>query len=68
MTNERRMSVGDYVLRLVGGVAVIVGLLGIFGTLAEGNVVGMILSGIFIVGGVVALKRSGPSGRAKEAA
>ncbi|MGY4908161.1 hypothetical protein [Micromonospora aurantiaca (nom. illeg.)] len=50
-------------MRLVGGVAVILGLLGIFGTLAEGNLVGIVLSLVFIGGGVFLLKRSGPDRR-----
>ncbi|MEU7586854.1 hypothetical protein AB0A95_11190 [Micromonospora sp. NPDC049230] len=58
MANERVKSVGGYFMRLVGGVAVILGLLGIFATLAQGNVTGLVLSIIFIVGGVVLLKRS----------
>ncbi|MEU4401029.1 hypothetical protein [Micromonospora orduensis] len=68
MTNERGMSVGSYVLRLVGGVAVIVGILGFFGTLTEGNIVGLVLSVIFVVGGIVALRRSGGTRRAGEVA
>ncbi|MEU4472130.1 hypothetical protein [Micromonospora sp. NPDC023888] len=64
MANERVKSVGGYVMRLVGGVAVIVGLLGLFATLAQGNVTGLVLSIIFIVGGVVLLKRSPDLGRA----
>ncbi|MDW3847754.1 hypothetical protein NMK34_14205 [Micromonospora sp. BRA006-A] len=50
-------------MRLVGGVAVILGLLGTFGTLAEGNLVGIVLSLVFIGGGVFLLKRSGPDRR-----
>ncbi|MEU1811939.1 hypothetical protein [Micromonospora aurantiaca (nom. illeg.)] len=46
-------------MRLVGGVAVILGLLGIFATLADGNLVGIVLSVLFIGGGVFLLKRSG---------
>ncbi|MBQ1041195.1 MULTISPECIES: hypothetical protein [unclassified Micromonospora] len=61
------MSVGRYVMRLVGGVAVIVGLLGIFGTLADGNLVGIVLSILFIGGGVFLLKRSGPDRRTDSA-
>ncbi|MEU7614033.1 hypothetical protein [Micromonospora sp. NPDC049204] len=64
MANERVKSVGGYFMRLVGGVAVIVGLLGLFATLAQGNVTGLVLSIIFVVGGVVLLKRSPDLGRA----
>lgn len=67
MVDSRGMSVGRYVMRLVGGVAVIVGLLGIFGTLADGNLVGIVLSILFIGGGVFLLKRSGPDRRTDSA-
>ncbi|MFG1917351.1 hypothetical protein [Micromonospora sp. NPDC048898] len=63
MANERVKSVGGYLMRLAGGVAVIIGLLGVFATLAQGNVTGLVLSIIFIVGGVVLLKRSPDLGR-----
>ncbi|AXO38121.1 hypothetical protein ACGFLT_22340 [Micromonospora chalcea] len=39
--------------------AVIFGLLGIFGTLAEGNLFGIVFSLVLIGGGVFLLKRSG---------
>ncbi|KAB1909570.1 hypothetical protein F8279_03220 [Micromonospora sp. AMSO1212t] len=63
MVDSRGKSVGRYVMRLVGGVAVVLGLLGIFGTLADGNLVGIVLSLVFIGGGVFLLKRSGPDRR-----
>ncbi|MFF0153859.1 hypothetical protein [Micromonospora sp. NPDC005203] len=66
MANERVKSVGGYFMRLVGGVAVILGLLGIFATLSQGNLVGIVLSIIFIVGGAVLLKRSPDLGRARQ--
>ncbi|MET8044730.1 hypothetical protein ABZU25_28160 [Micromonospora sp. NPDC005215] len=59
MANERVKSVGGYFMRLLGGVAVIVGLLGLFAVLAQGNLIGVVLSIIFIVGGAILLKRSG---------
>ncbi|MEU8071089.1 hypothetical protein [Micromonospora sp. NPDC048169] len=59
MVDSRGKSVGRYLMRLVGGVAVILGLLGIFSTLAQGNLVGIVLSLVFIGGGVLLLKRSG---------
>ncbi|MFF5056956.1 hypothetical protein ACFY1S_27595 [Micromonospora sp. NPDC000663] len=68
MTNERVRSLGGYFMRLLGGVAVIVGILGFFATLTEGNLVGLVLSVIFVVGGAVALKRSGGTRRAREIA
>ncbi|MBO4138965.1 hypothetical protein J5U46_02195 [Micromonospora tulbaghiae] len=64
MVDSRGKSVGRYLMRLVGGVAVIFGLLGIFATLADGNLVGIVLSVVFIGGGVFLLKRSGPDKRA----
>ncbi|MEW2590457.1 hypothetical protein AB0893_08585 [Micromonospora aurantiaca] len=63
MVDSRGKSVGRYLMRLVGGVAVILGLLGIFATLADGNLVGIVLSVLFIGGGVFLLKRSGPDRR-----
>ncbi|MEU4790628.1 hypothetical protein AB0F95_13095 [Micromonospora tulbaghiae] len=63
MVDSRGKSVGRYLMRLVGGVAVILGLLGIFGTLADGNLVGIVLSLVFIGGGIFLLKRSGPDKR-----
>ncbi|MET8118549.1 hypothetical protein [Micromonospora sp. NPDC005189] len=59
MANERVKSVGGYLMRFLGGVAVIIGLLGIFSSLAEGNLVGIILCVVFIAGGAFMLKRSG---------
>ncbi|MEW2444258.1 hypothetical protein [Micromonospora marina] len=63
MVDSRGKSVGRYLMRLVGGVAVIFGLLGIFGTLAEGNLFGIVFSLILVGGGVFLLKRSGPDRR-----
>ncbi|SCF27470.1 hypothetical protein [Micromonospora chokoriensis] len=67
MANERVTSVGGYFLRLLGGVLVILGLLGIFSSLPEGNLVGLILAVVFVAGGVVMLKRSGGADRARGA-
>lgn len=66
MANERAKSVGGYLMRLIGGVAVILGILGIFSTLVRGNLIGTVLSVVFIVVGVFLLKRSGRAGRAGE--
>ncbi|MEE3922367.1 hypothetical protein V2I01_40990 [Micromonospora sp. BRA006-A] len=41
--------------------AVILGLLGTFGTLAEGNLVGIVLSLVFIGGGVFLLSAPAPT-------
>ncbi|MFI7218075.1 hypothetical protein [Micromonospora maritima] len=64
MVDSRGRSVGRYVMRLVGGVAVILGILGAFSSLADGNLVGIVLSALFLAGGVFLLKRSGDGGRA----
>ncbi|MCZ7438087.1 hypothetical protein O7598_16880 [Micromonospora sp. WMMC241] len=65
MMDSRGKAVGRYLLRLVGGVAVIIGLLMAFSSLADGNLFGIVLSAVFIGGGVFALKRSGGSRRAE---
>ncbi|WFE49422.1 hypothetical protein [Micromonospora sp. WMMD1155] len=63
MTNGRGRAVGGYFLRLLGGVLVILGILGFFSSLTQGNPVGLILAVIFVAGGAVMLKRSGGAGR-----
>ncbi|GAB3959910.1 hypothetical protein GCM10027614_80440 [Micromonospora vulcania] len=55
---------GGYLMRLLGGVGVIVGILGIFASLSQPNVVGVVLGVLFVAGGVVLLKRSGGGSRA----
>ncbi|MFG1677424.1 hypothetical protein [Micromonospora sp. NPDC049282] len=65
MVDSRGKAVGRYLLRLVGGVSVICGLLMAFGSLADGNLVGIVLSAVLIGGGVFALKRSGSPRRAE---
>ncbi|MEH1164107.1 hypothetical protein V6V47_01825 [Micromonospora sp. CPCC 205539] len=67
MANERVKSVGGYVMRFVGGVAIILGILGLFSGLSEGNLIGVALSIVFVAGGAVMVKRSGGAGRAREA-
>lgn len=59
MMDSRGKAVGRYLLRLVGGVSVIIGLLMAFSSLTDGNLVGIVLSAVLIGGGVFALKRSG---------
>ena len=59
MVDSRGKSVGRYLMRLVGGVAVIFGLLGIFAMLAEGSLFGIVFSLVLIGGGAFLLKRSG---------
>ncbi|MGC4870102.1 hypothetical protein ACLQ3B_32205 [Micromonospora sp. DT53] len=59
MTSERVKSVGGYTMRILGVLAIVVGVLGIVSSLTQGNLVGVILGVIFIAGGAVLLKRSG---------
>ncbi|WP_430500800.1 hypothetical protein ACQRWP_03740 [Micromonospora trifolii] len=59
MTNDRVRSVGGYTMRILGVLAVVVGVLGIVSSLSQGNLVGVILGVVFIVGGAFLLKRSG---------
>ncbi|WP_431931527.1 hypothetical protein [Micromonospora sp. RP3T] len=66
MMDSRGKAVGRYLLRLVGGVSVIIGLLMAFSSLTDGNLVGIVLSAVLIGGGVFALKRSGGPRRAGE--
>lgn len=68
MVNHRTKSVGAYSLRLTGGVAVIPGILGAFTTLSQHNLVGIIISAVFIAGGAYMLKRSGTIGRSEPSA
>jgi hypothetical protein len=55
-------SVGNYFMRLFAGVAVIVGILGVFGSFPQGNLVGVAFSVALIADGAVLLKRSSRSG------
>ncbi|MET7371894.1 hypothetical protein [Micromonospora arida] len=59
MTNERVRSVGGYFVRILGVLAIVVGVLGVVSSLSQGNLVGVILGVVFIVGGAFLLKRSG---------
>ncbi|MEV0002902.1 hypothetical protein AB0H28_11510 [Micromonospora sp. NPDC050980] len=65
MMESRGKAVGRYLLRIVGVVAVICGLLMAVGSLADGNLVGIVLGAVLIGGGVFALKRSGGPRRAE---
>lgn len=64
MENERARSVGRYVMRLLGGVCVILGILAVFSALAQGNLVGVAIGAVFIAGGAFLLQRSGGFSRA----
>ncbi|WP_328532554.1 hypothetical protein OG836_16425 [Micromonospora zamorensis] len=68
MTNERVRSVGGYFMRFLGGVAVIIGILAVFSSLAQGNLVGIVLGVVFVAGGAYMLKRSGGASQARGAA
>jgi uncharacterized membrane protein HdeD (DUF308 family) len=59
MVNDRAKSAGSYVMRLVGGVAVILGVLMVFSTLAQGSLIGAALGVVFIAGGAYLVRRSG---------
>ncbi|SCG64808.1 hypothetical protein [Micromonospora humi] len=59
MVEQRGKSIGSYLLRVVGVVAVLCGLLMAAGSLINPNVVGVVLAFLLIGGGVFALKRSG---------
>lgn len=60
--------VGSYLMRLIGGVAVIFGILMLFAALSQGNVVGLVLGGVLVGGGAFLLTRSGRTGQVKEVA
>ncbi len=62
--DNRVRSVSSYFLRLIGGVGVILGILGVFSSLPDGNLIGVVLGAVLIAGGVVLLKRSGRIGQA----
>ncbi|MFG1894897.1 hypothetical protein ACGFIP_12835 [Micromonospora zamorensis] len=68
MTNERVKSVGGYFMRFLGGVAVIIGILAVFSSLSQGNLVGIVLGVVFVAGGAFMLKRSGGASHARGAA
>ncbi|WP_430503119.1 hypothetical protein ACQRWP_16650 [Micromonospora trifolii] len=68
MVNERGRLVGGYLMRLIGGVAVIFGLLMLFTALSRGDIIGLVLGGVFVVGGAFLLKRSSKIGRGREVA
>jgi hypothetical protein len=59
MVDTRAKSVGRYLMRLVGGVLVILGALAIFGTLSQGNLTGAAIGAVFIIVGALLFKRSG---------
>jgi hypothetical protein len=58
MVDERVKSVGRYLMRLGGGILVILGILGAFSALSQGNLVGIAISVAFVVGGMFLFRRS----------
>jgi membrane protein implicated in regulation of membrane protease activity len=68
MVDGRAKSVGRYFLRLIGGVAVIAGLLAFFGTLTRGNLGAVIISVVLIAVGAFMVKKPGQPSRAGEPA
>ncbi|MET8258670.1 hypothetical protein [Micromonospora sp. NPDC005205] len=59
MTSEQVKSVGRYPMRILGVLAIVVGVLAVVSSLAQSNLVGVILGVIFVAGGAVLVKRSG---------
>jgi hypothetical protein len=64
MAKVTTRSVVDYVLRLIAGLAIILGILMIFSALPQGNLFGVVLGAILIAGGVFYFKRPGRAHRA----
>ena len=57
MVDIRAKSVGNYFLRLIGGILVILGILGAFTALTQPNPVGLVLSVLFLaVSGIMVKK------------
>ncbi|MFE7872563.1 hypothetical protein ACFUYE_19720 [Micromonospora humida] len=63
MANGQTKTVGGLLLRVLGVLLVVVGVLGALASLTQGNVVGMVLGVVLVAGGAVLLKRSGGAGR-----
>ncbi|MEW2429653.1 hypothetical protein AB0877_16710 [Micromonospora sp. NPDC047644] len=68
MANRRGTLVGHYLMRLIGGVAVIFGILMLFSALSRSDLIGLALGVVLVGGGAYLLKRSGKTGRVKEVA
>ncbi|MEU7978426.1 hypothetical protein AB0B63_07820 [Micromonospora sp. NPDC049081] len=68
MANGQVKNVGGLLLRVLGVLLVVVGVLGVLASLTQGNVVGIVLGVVLVVGGAVLLKRSGRAGRSGEVA
>lgn len=66
--DQRVRSVSVYLLRLIGGLLVIIGVLGIFTALSQGNLIGTGISVAFVAGGVALYRQSVRVGRAGSSA
>ena len=63
MMEVKAKSVGSYFLRLIAGLAVIIGGLMVFSSVARGDLFGIVLGIVLVVGGVAVLKRQGRAAR-----
>lgn len=63
MVNVKARPVVDYVVRLVAGVAAIVGALAIVSSLSRGDLFGVALGAVLLAGGAFVLKRPGRTHR-----
>ncbi|GHJ09692.1 hypothetical protein TPA0907_40590 [Micromonospora humidisoli] len=63
MANGQMKTFGGLLMRVLGVLLVVVGVLGALASLTQGNVVGVVLGVGFVAGGAVLLKRSGRAGR-----
>lgn len=63
MANVTTRSVVDYVMRIVAGLAIIIGALMIFSALAQGDLFGTVLGAVLIAGGVFYFRRPGRAHR-----
>ncbi|MEU1586915.1 hypothetical protein [Micromonospora sp. NPDC005710] len=68
MANGRGRFGGRYLMRLLGGVAVIFGILMLFSALTRGDLFGLGLGVVLVGGGAFLLKRSGRTDGAREVA
>jgi hypothetical protein len=58
MVDISAKSVGSYLLRIISGLAVLVGILMAFSAIARGDLFGILLGVALVAGGVYGLKRS----------
>jgi positive regulator of sigma E activity len=65
MVNIGAKSVLGYLLQLIAGVAVVVGILMLFSSVVRGDLFGIVLALVLSVGGVLVLKRPSRARRAR---